>query len=147
MKIKDFINPAKIFIKTKEGKGTTLDKYLKNKSIKKAWENPNPSVAFGTGSIELDSSDYDYLIWVFKEHISNNNTLSTFTPKGFQPMFYLGSDFGVNGTYYVANYVRRFTKESDTKFTSSQPFVKYNGSNTSETSNYLIPLFVYRIKI
>lgn len=29
MTIKGFINAAKIFIKTKEGKGTTLDKYLK----------------------------------------------------------------------------------------------------------------------
>lgn len=29
MTIKEFINPARIFIKTKEGKGTTLYKYLK----------------------------------------------------------------------------------------------------------------------
>lgn len=29
MTIKEFINPARIFIKTKEGKGTTLPKYLK----------------------------------------------------------------------------------------------------------------------
>lgn len=35
MKIKDFANPAKIWLKTKEGKGTTLEKYLEkqNKSV------------------------------------------------------------------------------------------------------------------
>lgn len=120
---------------------------LKNNFIKLAWENPNPSVAFGTGSIELDSADYDFLIWIFKEHITTGpRTLSVLTPKGFPPMFSLGSDFGVSGTYYVANYVRRFSRESDIKFTSDQPFVKYNGTSTSGTNNYLIPLYVYRVK-
>lgn len=66
MKIKEFINPARVLLKTKEGKGTTLDKYLKKKtedvySIYK--HNSSSPIEVKTNKVWIDENGKEWPIY------------------------------------------------------------------------------------
>ena len=93
------------------------------------WTNPNPSTAISANtSITLSSSDYDLILWVFRVSISNNQTDSDFSLKGY----------GVR--HYIGNVYRTITRNSDTSYT-------INASSDAAYNNAAIPLYAIGYKI
>lgn len=93
------------------------------------WTNPNPSTAISTDtSITLSSSDYDLILWVFRVSISNNQTDSDFSLKGY----------GLR--HYIGNVYRTIARNSDTSYT-------INASSDASYNNAAIPLYAIGYKI
>ena len=93
------------------------------------WTNPNPSTAISANtSITLSSSDYDLILWVFRVSISNSQTDSDFSLKGY----------GVR--HYIGNVYRTITRNSDTSYT-------INASSDAAYNNAAVPLYAIGYKI
>ncbi len=97
------------------------------------WENANPTGDFNEQTIELASSDYDYLVWICKTTASSDSTsYSCVTLKGLAPLL---SNFNISITYnpdylIMAQY-RLVTRNSDVSFQISKNYfgcVKANGA-------------------
>lgn len=122
-----------------------ISKKFDDLKLKKLWENENPTLTFSPQTITLANDDYDFLVFLYSEYkTTSHNLMSQMTLKGRGVNLNNGGDFGVGGTYYVANYVRRVIYVDDTTYNVETCFVKYNGSNTADNQNdYNIPLAVY----
>lgn len=122
-----------------------MDKGIKeidNCRLKKLWENSNPSEDFGAQTINLSSSDYDYLIWIFVGYKGQNQVKSVISPKGYGANMD-SSDRGGTGNQ-VRTIQRRIEYVSDTVYQAPQTSVYTNGSSTITYSNgSCVPLFVY----
>ena len=124
---------------------TNVVNAINSRTLRKLWENPNPSNSVSTQNITLSSNDYDYLIFVCRLQ-PGNDLVSQFTLKGYGANFGIGWDYngGSGYTYYNAGYRRAFSYSSDTSYRVSDCYVRYS-NNTSNTivNNYIVPLFVY----
>lgn len=106
------------------------------------WQNPNPTVTFNEQDIILNSDDYDMLLVIYKEYKGQIFMMSNFTVKGLNVKLIDASDYGASGNYYIATYLRRIVRNSDTSFHVNSCFVHYNsGTTNKEDNNYLIPLY------
>ena len=121
-------------------------------ALKELWKNTNPSAAFNAQNINLSSSDYDYLIFVYKFYNTYTQNMghhdSVFVPKGYGCSLDDVGNYGIDGNYdNVATYKRPVERISDTQFSvkpcgicvSVSPFF-------TEENTYLIPLFIYGVK-
>ncbi len=108
------------------------------------WTNSAPTSAFGPQNVQLSSSDYDYLIWIFKFHRSTNRQKSVMCLKGAGAIADMAWDYGAGGTYYLAEYYRQVNCTDNTHYAIGDDYVRYNGwTNTGTDNNYLIPIAVY----
>lgn len=139
MTIKEFINPARIFIKTKEGKGITLDKYLAKRKIKKLWENPNHTVDFNGQNVTFSNGDYDFLVFTFKGHRSNMSMLNAFTIKGEEA----NANFTFLDTNKLSGGVRNCTYVNDTTYHISDCHYQHAGGNEAVSNGLMVPYKIY----
>ncbi len=135
----------------KNKKVITTDMIYNLEKPKILWTNPNPNSAFaGETSIELSSSDYDYLIWITKG-IKNGvdfGISGTFITTKDYTQWYMSSAAGRSGNQLI-NIFRIVKKESDTKWRISMGYYyNQNGGTTSyERQDYnLIPQYVIGYK-
>lgn len=93
------------------------------------WTNPSPSTEISSNtSITLNSDNYDFILWIFRVSISNNQTDSDFSLKGY----------GLR--HYIGNVYRTITRNSDTSYT-------INASSDAAYNNAAIPLYAIGYKI
>lgn len=112
--------------------------------LKKLWENSSPTSSFAPQSIELSSSDYDYLIWIYRFQTGNNNQKSQLILKGGGCIMDIAWDYGTGGQYYLGEYYRNATRTNDTTYAINDCYVRYNSGTTYATvNNYVIPVAVY----
>ena len=123
---------------------------INEKKINKLWENPNMNSGYTTGTIELSSDDYDYLIWICEGYNGWKRMISYMAPKGFVPeLFYSGSgqlSDGIN--WRIANYERIVTRIDDTHFQVALPsLTSPNGDSYSNNGinngMWIIPRYIY----
>lgn len=118
--------------------------YVNSKTLKLLWENSSPSSTFASQNIDLSSSNYDYLIFIYKMHTGSNRQKSQMILKGADCLMDLAWDYGVSGTYYIAEYYRTASRTSDTKYSINDCYIRYNSGTTGTTgNNYVIPIAVY----
>lgn len=128
----------------------TFDAFKTDKTLKKLWENPNMNTGYTTGTIELSSDDYDYLIWICEGYNGWKRMISYFAPKGLVPeLFYAGSGQMSDGiNWRIANYNRLVTRIDDTHFQVALPSLSgpngdsYSG-NGINNGNWIIPRYIY----
>lgn len=118
---------------------------IADKCLKKLWQNSSPTSTFGAQNITLSSSDYDFLIWIYRFHTgtSNNIQKSQLMLKGGGVAMDMAWDYGVSGTYYVADYYRKATYSSTTKYAVASCLVKYNSTSSATNNAYMIPIAIY----
>lgn len=131
-------------------KGSLVDatNELNTTRLIKLWENPNPNASFANQTITLSSNDYDYLIWVWKNYVTNQYNDSTFCLKGYGVYLNLASDYNIgSGNYNVASYTRVVSRTTDTSFSVDNCYARYGNSTSRPTSNSnIIPIAVYGSK-
>ena len=117
---------------------------VNDKRLKKLWENNSPTSSFGTQNIELSSSDYDYLIWIYRFHTGDQNDIqkSQMCIKGSGVLMDIAWDYGVSGNYYAADYYRKATYTDTTHYAVGECSVKYNNTSSATGNNYAIPVVV-----
>lgn len=140
--INKLINASNIGIKTNNGKYTTLDKFLKKNKLVKLWENPNPTADFVAQNITLSSTDYDYLMFFFKEGQGFGMTL-----KGQRYSHGFAWDYngGSGDNWYNASFRRSFEKqETANSLYVSDCYVRYgNSTSNSVVNSYCVPIAIY----
>ena len=130
--------------KTTSDTDTYSCNYTNSKILKKLWENNSPASSFASQTIGLSSSDYDYLIFIYKMHTGSNRQKSQMILKGADCLMDLAWDYGVGGTYYIGEYYRNATRTNDTTYAINDCYVRYNSGTTGTTNNnYIIPMAVY----
>ena len=100
--------------------------------MKLLWENPNTTQAFASQTITLNSTDYDFLLWIFSANIgfANKQYKSVICGKGESCILDVGN----------LNYLRSCIYNSATSYSI------VDGTDTS-TNNYLcVPVAIYGIK-
>lgn len=108
----------------------------------KLWENPDPTVAFAANAeINLLSSDYDYLIFVYYLSNTYNGTASAICEKGSNTVLTLA----LSASNSAQNWTRFITRESDVKYIAAACTASYYGSVTTNNDR-IIPYQVYGIK-
>lgn len=123
--------------------------YINQPKMKVLWTNPSPDLKFNEQTITLSSSDYDYLIFVYKLYYTYTKNMgqhsSVFVPKGYGCAFCDAMNYGIDGDYNnTANYRRKIERISDTQFSVKTCGVAISKSPYwADNNNYLIPLFVY----
>ena len=112
--------------------------YINNR-FKLLWSNPDVSAGMSAGTtINLSSSDYDLLVWVFCYNISNTNMQNSVTvKKGSNAMS------GMIGYSNGALQRRTITYVSDTQYSAT---VGVSSQTTVNGNNINIPVCVYGIK-
>lgn len=117
--------------------------------LKTLWTNPSPTADFPAQSINLSSSDYDYLIFVYKFYPPYTPNMgqhcSVFVPKGYGCVLTDAGNFGISGNYNnTAAYRRQIERVSDTRYDAKLCGISISVSPYwKDANNYLIPLFVY----
>lgn len=130
--------------KTTSDTDTYSCNYVNSKNLKSLWGNSNPSATFTSQTITLSSSDYDYLIFIYKMHTGSNRQKSQMVLKGADCLMDLAWDYGVGGTYYIGEYYRTTSRTNDTQYSINECYVRYNSGTTGTTNNnYIIPVAVY----
>lgn len=103
----------------------------------KLWENDSPTSAFAAQQITLNSNDYDFLLWVFRNYATENYGINVVVERGqnaYADMTWAESSV-IKGRQRTASYV------SDTTYSVSQ------GSQMgSQNNSALIPQVIYGIK-
>lgn len=114
-------------------------------SLKKLWENENPTGDFNTQNITLSSDDYDYLIFFWKQGKNVSRLDSTMILKGYGAYLNMASDYPIgSNNYKVASYVRDVTRVSDTSYTIDTCYARYGDSTTRPTYDAnIIPIAIY----
>lgn len=124
---------------------TSVVNAINSKVLKKLWENEDPTNNFAAQTITLSSDDYNYLIIFWLNYKTTNRLDTTFTLKNYGAYLNLASDYSPSGgIYYVASYVREFTRDSDTSYSFGDCYVRYGNSTNRPTSNAnIIPVVIY----
>lgn len=122
-------------------KDTYSCKYIDNNFLSKMkilWQNPNPNNEMAAGyEIILNSSDYDFIIWIAKYANNNEYNFSSISYKGYGCL--ISTIGAVSG-----NMIRRSLDYiNDTKYTAS---VAYNTSAGANNSNSL-PIMAIGVKL
>lgn len=115
------------------------------KPLKKLWENENTEQTFPEQDITLSTSDYDYLIWIYRFHVDPNNNVqkSQLVLNGAGVIMDVAWDYGVGGSYTVADYHRRVQYTNNTSYFIEDCNIKYNNTQDVKDNNYIIPVAVY----
>lgn len=107
----------------------------------KLWENPNPSSDFATQTVNLSSSDYDFLLWDVI-HKKDNFHLTFLIPKGTSAVFNLTA----NGTNNSITRQRNANYTNATAYLIDNGYVQNSNSSRAQDNTVLIPNRVYGIK-
>ena len=102
-----------------------------NNNGKILWTNSSPSSDMSTVDINLNSSDYDLLLWICKEGTTSTELLSSYTIKGYGVKFNNISGNNINRR-------RTIVYVNDTKY-RTQPVYGQDGNNYNGA---LIPIYV-----
>ena len=113
--------------------------------LKKLWENTNTTTSFSPQTITLSSEDYDYLVWIYRFHTASNNNIqkSQLVLKGAGVVMDIAWDYGVGGSYTVADYHRKVQYTNNTTYSIEDCIIKYNNTQDAQDNNYIIPVAVY----
>ena len=119
------------------------------------WTNPSPSSAMGTATINLSSSDYDFLIVNYEYGIYNQNELySVIVPKGRSVILHTMHTGGYynNPNDSILEINRTLTFVSDTQYTTTTPsYINWlGGTNIYERtsgSDANIPTSIIGVKL
>jgi len=109
------------------------------------WTNPNPTSAFSAQTITLNSSDYDYLLFISDLYLSSSvseqrNTVSM-TIKGRGCSLNVSADYGgAEATFY-----RTATYINDTQYNISGGSYRSN-TTTGNDNSILVPIQVIGLK-
>ena len=122
--------------------------YANQKILKKLWENTNTTTSFSPQTITLSSEDYDYLVWIYRFNTTSNNNLqkSQLVLKGAGVIMDVAWDYGVGGSYTVADYHRKVQYTNNTTYSIEDCNIKYNNTQDAQDNNYIIPVAVYGAK-
>lgn len=110
--------------------------------MKVLWTNPNPGSAFAAQSIELSSSDYDYLLWSV-DYSVNNYSQCFISEKGRGVLFTVAA---TSGGAYTTNIQRTVARTSDVQFEVRDCYSQNNNSSRTTSNSNFIPIAVYGIK-
>lgn len=124
-----------------------------NKQIKLLWENPNPTANYSTGTINLNSSDYDFLIFVTLGYKDNRRD-PVFARKGESVRafwidntgYYNTSGDSILRVYRDINYI------NDTTYTvngcqARNWMSQSSAANRTGFNDVLIPQYVLGVKL
>ena len=137
------------------GQGLSLiGNVLNASSIKLLWQNSNPNNNISTGTINLTSSDYDYLIFVTDKYRGTGYIDTTMVNKGrsLKPQYMTNTGYYNNQGDSIFQVYRNITYVNDTTYTidgcqarnwlsSSQAY------NRTGFNDAIIPLFVLGVKL
>lgn len=107
----------------------------------KLWENPNSSVAFGAQTVNLSSSDYDFLLIECKLGVSAGHRVSYIIGKGRQGVLTLAYSTGSA----ALNLTRLITGSSDAALAFDNAYTVTSSSSTSDNT-FIIPTAIYGFK-
>lgn len=124
--------------------GAAALKQLANYNIRKLWQNPDATQAYGTADINLSSSDYDLLFCLFKRAKNTTTIVSAVTSRGMS--IYANAVETTSGTS-VTVYQRALTYVDDTKYNVSAAISQTSGSSRATNNDLLIPYKIYGVKI
>ena len=88
--------------------------------LTKLWENPDPTSEFGAYDINLSSSDYDFLIVIFKYFKSIDIKFNVTVPKGTNGIPLIASIQG--NTTMMVQFQRLLNRTSDTKYIADNAY-------------------------
>ena len=108
------------------------------------WENEYPTSAFSPQNIYFSSSDYDEIIWYFKETGTSTNLFSSTILKGYGTrLSFSFAPSDVKGAIYS----RTISRNSDTSFSVDSAYYYYHsGSQNGVNNNLCVPICAYGIK-
>lgn len=110
----------------------------------KLWENTSPTSEMESGAaISLSSSDYDYLMVVYRYSKSVATSKSVIVPKGSR--IYL--DFTTTSFNGCEIYRRNLNYSSDTSYTAENAYEAQGATATTTNNDYIIPTVIYCIKL
>ena len=123
------------------------------KQIKLLWENPNPTANYSSGTINLDSSDYDFLIFVTLGYKDNRRD-PVFARKGESVRaFWINNDgyYNASGDSILRVY-RDITYVNDTTYTvngceARNWMSQSSAANRTGFNDVLIPQYVLGVKL
>lgn len=142
------LNGSEIQPKLTAGDGISIDDGVISASNIKVllWTNPNPTVPFAAQTITLSSSDYDYLMFILKDHKTVNRCYSVIVKKGQGANFLTFTNFTYNPYNY--NQIRTADYVSDTSYSISENkrcSTDNSDIGTSNDRNY--PIEIIGIKV
>jgi len=115
----------------------SVDGTISAELIKKLWENPSPSSNFSQQQITLSSSDYDFLLWVYRTVKNADVTKSEVSTKGY----------GVLLDATVSNSSSNLRTRSIGYMNDLNFWVDQNYTSTTTVDNGCnIPIAIYGIK-
>ena len=109
----------------------------------KLWENPDPTASFAAQNIVLSSSDYDMLLWLYKQNTDSNRILSKITKKGYGVVLDESSGSYSGGTYTRNRLVDR---TDDITFSVKDAYHAYEAVAGTVDNTEMIPYQIYGIK-
>lgn len=124
-------------------------------SIKKLWENSNPSANISTGTINLSSSDYDFLIFEVASasyNLGKRQTLIAKKGESLQPTFMDNEGYYNTSGDSIFRTYRNITYNNDTTYnigqTQARNWLSQNSAvNRTGFNDCVIPLFVFGVKL
>lgn len=119
---------------------------LKEKGYTLLWENPSPTSSFSSQQITFSSDDYDLLLVIANNCIgySNHSHTSLVVPKGCSLYF---STIETSSSSNISVATRRYSYNSDNKYTIDDGRKQTQGSSRVTDNTYLVPYKIYGIKI
>ena len=115
---------------------------------KALWTNPNPNGSdFNSQTINLNSSDYDFLMIVYSLYLSNEKSRnSVIVSKGSNGrLSWVGAS--TNSSYSYEICMREFRSTSDTQIQFMNNLYSLKGGTASTQNSRNVPLAIYGIKV
>lgn len=123
---------------------------INSKGLKKLWENLSPSTVFPAQAINLNSDDYDYLIWFYKPYSDWDRINAEMSLKGYgTTIVFAGSGQLSDGlNWRIANFNRAITRVDDTNFNVALAIMAIPngdnyGGNGIASGEWCIPIAIY----
>lgn len=110
--------------------------------LTKLWENPDPTSEFAAQTINLASSDYDFLMFTYRYVTTDSLDLSKTFKKGDKVV--LDCSFATSAG--ARAFTRLINYTSDTSLTAGQAQYATAGTAATIANNFLIPLAIYGLK-
>jgi hypothetical protein len=104
------------------------------------WENPNPSSDFAAQTISLSSSNYKFLMVVFKRW-SGGGAISAIAPKGYNIDLLTNSPEPGGARAYA----RLLTRVSDTSYSAAAAYMATGTTAAAVSNSSVIPIMIYGI--
>lgn len=116
-----------------------INEALKNFGLKVLWENPDRTQAFGAQTIELNSNDYDFMIWIYMCNTGMRASNFSGGPKT--------AGINLSISYYYNDAIRQASRTAFLVDDTHYRIDVGHGANNEVDNNLCIPWMVLGVKL